>query len=170
MVPLNLDWQLRQMGNAADRQRMLRQAGVAISDDRLPQRVTPMKEVGELRGRVVAHVEDERTAAPMLILEGTDGVIHFIRHDARLSAARSEGRAALNHFIAFRDGRVEDLGDADALLRSSHMPGTALPSERASASHHWRGWLGRYHAALIEATQSASHEQELRQQREDLER
>jgi type IV secretory pathway VirD2 relaxase len=167
IVPLDLDWQLRQMGTAADRQRMLHNAGVAISDDRLVQHVTPARDISQLRGRVLAHVEDERTESPTLILEGTDGVVHFIRHDRQIDMARGEGRLAPNHLIEFHNGQIKDLGDADALLRSGILP-PALPSELASASHGWRGWLGRYHTALVATSHAALREQTL--DRDDFER
>jgi hypothetical protein len=43
---------------------------------------------------------------------------------------------------------VTDLGDADSYLTSPEFRRDPLPSEAASATHQWRGWLGRYHQQL----------------------
>ena len=141
------------MALAADRQRMLAKSGVAISDDKMPQSRTVLNEQsGPLRGRVLANVEEEETGKMHLILEGTDGVVHFIRHEASITSRRSKGDLKPNHFVVFEPTntgvRVSDLGDADSYLTSPHFRRAPLPAEAASASHRWRGWLGRYHHQL----------------------
>ena len=153
IVPEDLSWTLNQMAIAADRQRMLAKSGVAISDDKLPQSRTTLGEhTGTLRGRVLANVEEEETGKLHLILEGTDGVVHFIRHDAAITNRRNKGELKPNHFVVFAPTgagvRVTDLGDADSYLTSPEFKRDPLPTEAASATHQWRGWLGRYHQQL----------------------
>jgi hypothetical protein len=145
LVPQNLDWQLKQMALAADRQRMLAQVGTAISDDKLPLRVTKATDIDALRGRVLGHVEDELTGIPVMILEGTDGQVHFIRHEARIQAARSRGKLTENHFISLDHAGVHDFGNADSYLASNRFRRTdPLPTELSASTHQWDGWLGRY--------------------------
>ena len=163
IVPADLSWTLQQMALAADRQRMLARSGVAISDDKMPQSRTVLNEQsGTLRGRVLANVEEEETGKMHLILEGTDGIVHFIRHEAAITSRRSKGDLKPNHFVVFEpanaDVRVSDLGDADLYLISPHFRRAPLPAEAASASHPWRGWLGLYHQQL-DLTPPPSQEQ-----------
>lgn len=157
IVPGNLDWTLKQMAVAADRQRMLAQSGVAISDDKMPHCRTSLDEIGSLRGRVLANVEEEQSGHMHLILEGTDGVVHFIRHNRAITDRRAKGDLKPNHFVAFEPTpkgiSIKDLGDADAYLTAPHFRSTPLAAEAASASHNWKGWLGRYHQRLAPAVQ-----------------
>lgn len=157
VVPGNLDWTLKQMAVAADRQRMLAQSGVAISDDKMPHCRTSLDEIGSLRGRVLANIEEEQSGQMHLILEGTDGVVHFIRHNRAITDRRAKGDLKPNHFVAFEPTpkglSIKDLGDADAYLTAPHFRSTPLPAEAASASHNWKGWLGRYHQRLAPAVQ-----------------
>jgi len=157
IVPGNLDWTLKQMAVAADRQRMLAQSGVAISDDKMPHCRTSLDDIVALRGRVLANVEEEQTGQMHLILEGTDGVVHFIRHNRAISDRRAKGDLKPNHFVAFEPTQkghsIKDLGDAEAYLAAPHFRSTPLPAEAASASHNWRGWLGRYHQRLAPVDQ-----------------
>ena len=153
IVPGDLSWTLQHMAVASDRQRMLAKSGVAISDDKIPQARTVLSDqTGILRGRVLANVEEEQNGQMHLILEGTDGVIHFIRHDRAITDRRDKGQLKPNHFASFQPTskgvRIIDLGNADSYLNSSTFDATPLPSEAASASHPWRGWLGRYHQQL----------------------
>ena len=172
IVPADLSWTLQQMALAADRQRMLAKSGVAISDDKMPQSRTLLNDrSGHLRGRVLANVEEEETGKMHLILEGTDGVIHFIRHDAAITLRRNKGDLKPNHFVVFEPThagvKVSDLGDADSYLTSPQFSRTPLPAEAASATHQWRGWLGRYHQQLD--LTSPQPQPELQQQAAEVE-
>jgi hypothetical protein len=176
LVPQNLDWQMKEMAKAADRQRLLMSAGLAISDDRMSLRVTFAQDAFEtnLRGRVLAHVEDENTGSPMMILEGTDAQVHFIRHNGPIQKARSLGLLASGHFVSLGDVAAEDLGDAESYLRSPEfLRSTARPAERTAALHSWSGWLGRYLSRLAlgdrERPEPEIAETE-REERDDFER
>lgn len=60
-----------------------------------------------------------------MILEGTDGKVHFIRHTSGMEKLRADGYLKPNHFASFeRIGeqmRIEDLGDAETYLSSGHL-------------------------------------------------
>lgn len=174
IVPGNLDWTLKQMAVAADRQRMLAQSGVAISDDKMPHCRTSLDEIGSLRGRVLANLEEEQSGQMHLILEGTDGVVHFIRHNRAITDRRAKGELKPNHFVVFEPTpkglSIKDLGDADAYLTAPHFRSTPLPAEAASASHNWRGWLGRYHQRLVPAGAVQQLQQHRVSERGDFER
>src|SRR5439155_6637708 len=70
---------LEAMQSATDRQRTLARYSIMLSDSRLPVRLTDAKQLNEsLEGRVIGHVEDERTGRAYMILEGTDHNVHFV--------------------------------------------------------------------------------------------
>ena len=71
---------LKTMQQTGDRQKMLHQYGILMSDLRLPTQVTRARDIDSLEGRVRAHVQYDLTGSPRIILEGTDGRVHFIRH------------------------------------------------------------------------------------------
>ena len=82
---------LKTMQQAGDRQKMLHQYGILLSDPRLPTQVTSARDIGHLEGRVLAHVYDDATGAPQMILEGTDARVHFIRHTPMMEQMRLGG-------------------------------------------------------------------------------
>jgi hypothetical protein len=134
---------------------MLQQYCVLMSDPRLPTVFTRAQDIESLEGRVLAHVHDDLTGAPQIILEGTDCKVHFMRHTPTMEKLRAGGHLQPNHFVSFeRIGsrfRIEDHGDAEAYLSSDHLRQTArgltqrgiTPSE----TEH-KGWLGRYQKAV----------------------
>lgn len=117
--------------------------------------VTRREDIESLQDRVLAHVHDDLTGAPQMILEGTDGKVHFIRHAADMEQLRAEGHMAQNAFVSFtKNGDVvlvHDFGDAQAYLASDHLRDASkrliqrgvIPSET-----EYGGWLGQYHWAL----------------------
>jgi hypothetical protein len=157
---------LKTMQQAGDRQKMLHQYGILLSDPRLPTQVTRARDIGRLEGRVLAHAHDDVTGAPQMILEGTDARVHFIRHTALMEQMRQDGRLKPNSFVSLQQVgedeksvllRVQDLGDAEKYLFSDSMKKSVkrliqrgiLPAERDYA-----GWLGRYHRALAKPLSS----------------
>lgn len=150
-IPMELESLLRTMQNVADRQRMLAKTGVAVSDDRLPQRITHSNDVTELRGRVLGHVDNDVTGRVYMVLEGTDGAIHFLPHTATLERQRAEGSLRPGHFVSLERKQtrllIDDLGDADALLKTQKVF-PALPNEIPAVGQGWHGWLGSFHAKL----------------------
>ena len=126
-----------------------------MSDPRLPTQVTRARDIESLEGRVLAHVQDDLTGSPQMILEGTDGRVHFIRHTPMMEDLRAAGHLKTNAFVSLtRNGdslKIEDHGDAHAYLSSDHVRQTAkrliqrgiVPTET-----NYGGWLGAYHRAL----------------------
>lgn len=108
---------------------MVQQYGILMSDPRLPTVVTRLEDVESLESRVLAHVPDDMTGKPQMILEGTDGKVHFIRHTSSIETLRAAGHLDPNHFVSFeRIGaqlRIEDHGDAENYLSSDHLRETA---------------------------------------------
>lgn len=148
-LPIDMESTLRAMRNVADRQRMLAQCGTAISDDRLPHRITLIAEIDRLRGRVLGHIENETSGRVHLVLEGTDGMVHFIPHDPNIDTSRARGDLRPGHFVSLeRHGgiTIRDHGDANAYLRSPEFSVVPFPGE--STGSEWRGWLGQYRARL----------------------
>jgi type IV secretory pathway VirD2 relaxase len=157
---------LQAMQNTVDRQRALAQHGSLLSDTRLPIRLTDAKQLQQsLEGRVLGHVEDERTGRAYMILEGTDQNVHFIWHTAEIESARHQRKVASNSFVRITprtaNGRtvllIADLGPSEELLNN-----TAGMRNRAQAlinrgivpvENGWGGWLGRYQNRLAHAFQ-----------------
>jgi hypothetical protein len=119
---------LEAMQNAADRQRSLAQHGALLSDTRLPIRLTDAKQLQQpLEGRVLGHVEDERTGRAYMILEGTDQNVHFIWHTIEIESARRQRKLASNSFIRITprsaNGRtlllIADFGSSEQLLNNT---------------------------------------------------
>jgi len=153
---------LRAMQRAADRQRTLAAHGVLMSDERLPVEVLDLRQVTSVEGRVLVHGQDEQTGRNYLMLEGTDAKVHFIQYTPEMEEARSRGELRINSFLRLRklSGTarldVSDLGDAERLLKStSHLRETTrglLKRGIPLTEDGWGGWLGRYQAALREAS------------------
>jgi hypothetical protein len=143
------------MQQASDRQKMLQQYGILMSDPRLPTVVTRLEDIESLEGRVLAHVHDDMTGRPQMILEGTDGKVHFIRHAPEMEQLRADWHLAQNAFVSFtKNGDVvlvRDFGDAHAYLGSGYLRDVSrrqlqrgvIPKEA-----EYGGWLGQYHRAL----------------------
>jgi hypothetical protein len=161
-------WQIRQdfasalkaFQESSDRQRTLAAHGVLLSDPRLPFKVTDLRNVRELYGRVLVHGEEEMTGRVYMLLEGTDACVHYILHDAQVQSARHRGGLAPGSFIRLqRHGArsmlaIQDLGDAEALLSSSRKLEALARSHRIDGLHEggdWGGWLGRFRASIAVA-------------------
>jgi Protein of unknown function (DUF3363) len=162
-------WQIRQDFASAlkayqesnDRQRTLAAHGAMISDPRLPFKVTDLRDVRELYGRVLVHGEEEMTGRAYMLLEGTDASVHYILQDAQLQTARHQGQLRPGSFICLRRGgsrvrlAIEDLGDAEALLANGRkleaLARTPLTRNWGTGNAGWGGWLGRFQAAIADA-------------------
>jgi hypothetical protein len=151
---------LRTLQQSADRQRMLAAHGALVSDKRLPLQVTTLRQLQVVAGRVLLHTEDEQTGKRYMLVEGTDGTVHLIYHTNVIEEARKQGKVAVDNFIRiekrFSKGkpvlRVEDLGDATALLQNSSyflrevelLRRNGIPDVQPI----WGGWLGQYQTKL----------------------
>jgi len=146
---------LKTMQQAGDRQKMLRQYGMLMSDPRLPTVATRLEDIESLEGRVLAHVHDDMTGKPQMILEGTDWNVHFIQHTPAMQRLLADGHLKPNHFVSFeRMGsqlRIEDHGDAETYLHSGHLRQAAcllIQPGIVPTEIEYGGWLGRYHRAV----------------------
>lgn len=151
---------LKTMQQAGDRQKMLHQYGILLSDPRLPTQVTRARDIERLEGRVLAHVYDDATGAPQMILEGTDARVHFIRHTPTMEQMRQDGGLKPNSFVSLnRVGSsdddillmIDDHGDAEAYLSSAAMEKSAkrlIQRGIIPANTEYAGRLGKYQRAL----------------------
>ncbi len=157
---------LRAMQRSADRQRMLAAHGVLMSDERLPLVVLDLRGLTTLEGRILVHGEEDtgrRAGRSYLMLEGTDGRVHYIYYTPEMEAARGRGGLRTNSFVRLRklfsEGRlalkVDELGDSESVLRNKrYLKETVQRLIRRGIvpqEDGWNGWLGRYQKALADA-------------------
>ena len=156
---------LRAMQRSADRQKMLAAHGVLMSDERLPLAVLDFRRLASLEGRILVHGEEDtgrQAGRSYLLLEGTDGRVHYLYYTPEMEEARSRGGLRTNTFIRLRklfsEGHpvleIDELGDSESILRNKRHLREAVqrlirrgivPQEDG-----WSGWLGRYQKALSE--------------------
>jgi type IV secretory pathway VirD2 relaxase len=154
---------LRAMQKTADRQKMLAAHGVLMSDERLRIEPIQWRQTPVIEGRVLVHGEDEATGRNYLMLEGTDGRVHFVPYTHAIENARSRGELRNNSFARLRrvfthgapDLETEDFGRADNLL-NNHQYFTDAAQQLLKrgvipVQDGWGGWLGKYQSALHEA-------------------
>lgn len=166
-VRSNFEDVLRAMQRSADRQKMLAAHGVLMSDERLPLVVLDLRSLTTLEGRILVHGEEEtgrQAGHSYLILEATDGRVHYVYYTPEIEAARNRGSLRANSFIRLRklfsEGRpqleIVELGDSESILRNNRYLRETLqrlirrgivPQEDG-----WDGWLGRYQKTLSAAS------------------
>ena len=172
---------LQAMQTATDRQRVLAGHSTMLSDSRLPIRVTDARKLEEpLEGRVLGHVEDERTQRAYMILEGTDHHVHFIWHTTEIESARARRKLAPDSFIRINphsaNGKtflaIADLGLAEQILNDAHHiqnRAQALTKRGiVPAENGWAGWVGRYDTRLTRAAQQILTGQQRESTKKDL--
>ena len=157
---------LRAMQRSADRQKMLAAHGVLMSDERLPLVVLDFRRLTTLEGRILVHGEEDtgrQAGRSYLMLEGTDGQVHYVYYTPEVEGARGRGGLRTNSFVRLRklfaDGhpvlKIDELGDSEAILRNKrYLRETVERLIRrgiAPQEDGWNGWLGRYQKALQEA-------------------
>lgn len=159
----DLESVLRAMQRVADHQKTLNAYGVLMSDERLAIEVLDWRQTPAVEGRILVHGQDEVSGRSYLMLEGTEGRIHFIRYTPEMEQARAQGRLRTNSFVRLRrlfvDGspsvEAEDLGRADDILKNPrHLTETAerlVKRGVVPVEDGWGGWLGKYQAAVCKA-------------------
>ena len=153
-VDADFERTLRAFQRAQDRQRMMARHAAFLSDPRLQYRVVPPNAGTDIIGRVIAHVLDDISDRPHVLIEGIDGVVYYVPHDPSIAEARANGKLRPNAFVELhKDGAplwtVRDFGDADCLLTNGDAFRAALILDqptRLAGQEHWSGWLGRYWA------------------------
>jgi hypothetical protein len=117
------------MQRSADRQKMLAAHGELMSDERLPLVVVDFRRFTSLEGRILVHGEEDtgrQSGRSYLMLEGTDGQVHYIYYTLEMEEARSRGELRTNSFVRLRkqfsEGhpvlKIEELGDSESILRN----------------------------------------------------
>src|SRR6266852_2184134 len=151
---------LRTLQQSGDRQKMLAAHGAMVSDKRLPLQVTALRQLQRVAGRVLLHAEDDQTGKRYMLVEGTDAKVHLIYHTSAIEEAREQGKLAVENFIRIEKRfakkkpvlRVDDLGDATALLQNSSYflreAELLLRNGIQDVQPVWGGWLGQYQAKL----------------------
>jgi hypothetical protein len=163
-VDADFERTLRAFQRAQDRQRMLAQHAAFFSDPRLQYRVVSPNAGTGIIGRVIAHVLDDISDRPHVLIEGIDGVVYYVPHDPSIAEARANGELRPNAFVQLQKAgapvwTVRDFGDADRLVTSGDAFRAALILDqpaRLASQQHWSGWLGRYWATRNRETMMAS--------------
>jgi len=156
---------LRALQRSSDRQKMLAAHGVLMSDERLPLAVLDLRRLTSLEGRILVHGEEDsgrEAGRSYLMLEGTDGQVHYVYYTPEMEATRSQGGLRTDSFVrlrkVFAEGhpvlKIEELGDAESILRNKgYLRETVQRLIRRGIvpqEDGWNGWLGRYQSALQE--------------------
>jgi Protein of unknown function (DUF3363) len=149
---------------AQDRQRMMAQHAAFLSDPRLQYRVVSPNDGTDISGRVIAHVLDEISDRPHVLIEGIDGVVYYVPHDPSIAEARANGKLRPNAFVQLHAAgaavwTVRDFGDADGLLTNGDAFRAVLILDQPThlaGQQHWSGWLGRYWATRNRETMITS--------------
>ena len=159
----NFEDVLRAMQRSADRQKILAAHGVLMSDERLPLVVLDLRGLTALEGRVLVHGEEEtgrKAGLSYLMLEGTDGRVHYVYYTPEIEAARNRGGLRANSFIRLRKLfserrpvlEIDELGDSESILRNKrYLRETVQRLIRRGIvpqEDGWNGWLGRYQKML----------------------
>ena len=137
-----------------------------MSDERLPLAVLDFRRLTALEGRILVHGEEDigrQAGRSYLMLEGTDGQVHYVYYTPELDAARSQGGLRTNSFVRLRklftEGhpslKIDELGGSESILRNKgYLRDTAQRLIRRGIvpqEDGWNGWLGRYQRAVSEA-------------------
>ena len=164
---------LRAMQRSADRQKILVAHGALMSDERLPLVVVDFRRFTSLEGRILVHGEEDtgrQAGRSYMMLEGTDGQIHFIYYTPEMEEARNRGGLRTNSFVRLRKQfshgnpvlKIEELGDSESILRNKRFLRETVQRlfRRGIAPQEdgWNGWLGRYQKALHEARSTLEHQ------------
>jgi hypothetical protein len=133
-VKSDFDAVLRGMQKLSDRQRMIAAYGSLLSNPMLPVRYTPTNEISELSGRVIGHAQDDGASRPVMILEGTDGIVHVIPHDEAIERYRAKGRLGVGQVVRLKriDGRVTAHDAVDGVPKKTGITQPQTPASRAT--------------------------------------
>jgi Protein of unknown function (DUF3363) len=182
---------LRTMQRTSDRQKTISQQASLASDPRIPLQVDDWRKLRNIEGRVLGHGEEEGSGKRYMLLEGTDGKLHYLTHTPQIDEARSQDKLKPDSFVTIQrtkvDGkighRLEDQGRADAILSDA-----AFLSNRAAKINQLRdhnretpdntgdplrppstfgGWLGAYSAAVERRAAELRVEKQTRQVERD---
>lgn len=139
-----------------------------ILDQRAPLAITKLAPGQELTGRVVGTgLENEARDRRYLMLEGTDGKLHYLRQTPAIIRARGEGKIGIGEIVTLearefeKDGRkinyirVEQHGELHAMQADKQI-GSRLDLETLKTierdgridARGWKGFAGRWRQAM----------------------
>ena len=182
---------LRTMQRTSDRQKSIAQQMSLASDHRIPLQVDDWRKLRTIEGRVLGHGEEENSAKRYMLLEGTDGKLHYLTHTPQIDCARQAGLLKPDSFVTIQrttiDGkighRLEEHGAADAIVtdrafisnraaRLNQIRNHASAEEPLEGSKNigpvYGGWLGKYNSAIEQRAQELQTEKAARQVERDL--
>jgi hypothetical protein len=93
---------LRQMQLVRDLQRSLTREGRPVVEPGAPQRLTQLRAGVEIQGRVAGVAFDEVAEVSYLVLEGADGVTHFVRESPEIAQSRAKGTLPTGQVVTLR--------------------------------------------------------------------
>jgi type IV secretory pathway VirD2 relaxase len=107
----DLQKNLRQQQLATDIIKSRARHNDQILDQRAPIRLTRIEGGQQITGRVVGTgLENEGTDRRYILLEGTDGRLHYIRQTAAMTRARGEDRLRVGETVTLSGGEFEKNG------------------------------------------------------------
>jgi type IV secretory pathway VirD2 relaxase len=156
---------LRQRQIADDRLKTMYSARQVLSDPRLQLVATDLKTAGRVAGRLVGTGLDERTDRAYMLVESTDGRVHYLYQPKSAQAARNQGLAVGDFVVVDTKASLNNkqqqalktsfssYGDAQACLSDrKHLAGQAFAHVERTGTlppvQPWGGWLGQYQQAL----------------------
>ena len=153
-----------------------------MSDERLQLTVLDYRHLTTLEGRILVHGEEEtgrEVGRSYLMLEGTDGRVHYVYYTPEMDDARRRGGLRTNAFVRLRkifaEGRpaleIDELGDSESILRNKrYLRETVQRLIRRGIvpqEDGWNGWLGRYQKALQETAATLERQRLARETERD---
>lgn len=179
---------LRTMQRTSDRQKSIVQQMSLASDPRIPLQVDDWRKLRTIEGRILGHGEEESSGRRYMLLEGTDGKLHYLTHTPQIDSARQGGQLKPESFVTIHrtkvggqiGHRIDEHGIADAVLSDK-----AFISNRAARLNQMRdhaaqenapqdagpvygGWLGKYNSAIEKRAQELQTERATRQVERDF--
>ena len=182
---------LRTMQRTSDRQKSIVQQTSLASDPRIPLQVDDWRKLRTIEGRVLGHGEEENSGRRYMLLEGTDGKLHYLTHNEQIDSIRQSGQLKPDSFVTIQRTKVEgkvghridEHGAADSILtdkafinnrasRLNQMRKHAAVKEPHDGSNDagpvYGGWLGKYNSAIEQRAQELKAEKGARQTERDF--
>jgi hypothetical protein len=182
---------LRTMQRTSDRQKSIAQQTSLASDPRIPLQVDDWRKLRTVEGRVLGHGEEENNGKRYMLLEGTDGKLHYLMHTQQVDSARQAGRLKPDSFVSIQrtkingkiEHRLDEHGTAEAMLTDkafisnkaarlnqilNHSTAQNTLDSSKAVRPHYGGWLGKYNAAIEQRAQELRAERAARQVERDF--
>jgi hypothetical protein len=120
---------LRQMQLVRDLQRSLTHEGRPVVEPGAPQRLISIRAGLEVQGRFAGVAFDEVAEVSYLVLEGTDGMVHFVRETPEVAQSRARGELQRGEIVTLRGRAIPSReGERVRVEIAVHGPLQALES------------------------------------------